>query len=71
MTILNETLKKIDLQTCVEDGASDVNLIQRRTKVVQTAAFNQIMLEHEHFSVKRHQATFHFIFCTKVKNYKS
>jgi hypothetical protein len=52
MSILNEVLKKIDLQKFVEDGASDVNLIQRRTKVLKTAAFNQIMLENSDYKNK-------------------
>jgi hypothetical protein len=53
MSILNETLKKIDLQTFADEGALDVNLLQRRTKVMKTAVFNQIMLEHPEYNNKQ------------------
>jgi ribosomal protein L1 len=53
MSILNETLKKINLQTFADEGALDVNLLQRRTKVMKTAVFNQIMLEHPEYNNKQ------------------
>lgn len=53
MSILNETLKKINLQTFADEGALDVNLLQRRTKVMKTAVFNQIMLEHPEYTNKQ------------------
>ncbi len=40
MSILNETLKKINLKTFADEGALYVNLLQRRTKVMKTAVFN-------------------------------
>ncbi len=39
MSILNETLKKINLQTFADEGALDVNLLQRRTEVMKTTVF--------------------------------
>jgi hypothetical protein len=53
MSILNETLKKINLQTFADEGALDVNLLQRRTKIMKTAVFNQIMLEHPEYKNKQ------------------